>query len=167
MTQHDDDVVEVVGAPHEFSARRIGQGHGAIVKRIGRVVAPAIIVSQRRDRQKGGRRRQAIGAVKDAAQGPSARGRDPIALPLVGPDPTPAQNAGQAVPDIFKNPLWGLGSRRQENSFEAETHDIFLFPSRADSIMGGYPSAISQGLGEASTYQRMTHEHGKEDPDRR
>ena len=64
----------MVGAPELFGRGRVGQGDGAIVERVARRVAPAVIVAKRHFGQARFRRLGAVGPVEQAPRLPDSDG---------------------------------------------------------------------------------------------
>jgi hypothetical protein len=63
VAEHDNEIVDVIGAPEGFGAGAVSEAHGPVVGRVGGLVAPAVIGRQRLAWQGGLRLGLAIGAV--------------------------------------------------------------------------------------------------------
>src|SRR5215467_8220540 len=95
VVEHNQYIVEPVGAPKPLSARRIGVLHQTVVVAVTRGIAPPIIDTQRPGRQQGVRTPNPIGAIEDAKKRPGSRRGGAVALTLARMDTGASDGAGK------------------------------------------------------------------------
>jgi len=78
----DDDIVEIILAPHIFVRCLEGKCDQPVVIAMRRVVAPTVVAGQGAYRQAARRQRQSVGAIKHLAQEKSPYRSDAIAFAL-------------------------------------------------------------------------------------
>ena len=115
VAQHHHQVVERVVAPHPLGAGRVGQLDRAVVGRVVRRVAPAVVRRDRRDRQArspGAGRGRAGRARGGSARRRPARRRRPRACPPPA-SRRPAQGAAHRRPAQLEPSVGGGGEDHQ------------------------------------------------------
>jgi hypothetical protein len=82
VAQDHDDVVDMIVPPERLGAGGIGKSYRLIVGWIRRIIAPAIILTDRANGEPRAGRRNPGSAIKHLANRPDARRRGPVALPF-------------------------------------------------------------------------------------
>lgn len=104
VIEHNDDVVNMIGAPQVFRTRWIGQAYEAIVVAIERCVAPTIAKSNSGCRQRRLRPRLAIGPVQHADRTPGSDWCRTIAFAFY--------RSAAAATDSARQTQWPDGQKR-------------------------------------------------------
>lgn len=91
MTEYNNYVVEVVVAPHLFSARRKWESNHTVVTGINRIITPAVSRLNRTDGPWKSGQGQLVGTVKHTSYRPITGGRSPITLSLIEADSCSSQ----------------------------------------------------------------------------
>ena len=93
VIEHDQHVIEPIGAPKPLSAFGIGMLHQPVVVAVGRGITPAVIGAHRLDGQGRAWMPDPIGTIKDAAHAPGSCRRCTVTLALAHAHPGASEGA--------------------------------------------------------------------------